>query len=109
VLPLAHFSSAAPKVWPSVEELLENRYPGLLVVGTYTSVSGLNSASSNSLPKGLMKQDLTFWVELSTPKQEEVHGRCPKLNTTLMVGVGAAFDFHSGRVKQAPLDSTERP
>ena len=26
----------------------------------------------------------------------------PKLNTSLMVGVGAAFDFHSGRVKQAP-------
>lgn len=26
----------------------------------------------------------------------------PKLNATLMVGVGAAFDFHSGRVKQAP-------
>lgn len=26
----------------------------------------------------------------------------PKLDVTLMVGVGAAFDFHSGRVRQAP-------
>ena len=26
----------------------------------------------------------------------------PKLDVTLMVGVGAAFDFHAGRVKQAP-------
>ena len=26
----------------------------------------------------------------------------PKLATTLMVGVGAAFDIHSGRLKQAP-------
>lgn len=26
----------------------------------------------------------------------------PKLATTLMFGVGAAFDFHSGRVRQAP-------
>ena len=26
----------------------------------------------------------------------------PKLDATLMIGVGAAFDFHSGRVKQAP-------
>ena len=26
----------------------------------------------------------------------------PKLDVTLMIGVGAAFDFHSGRVKQAP-------
>ena len=26
----------------------------------------------------------------------------PQLDATLMVGVGAAFDFHSGRVRQAP-------
>ena len=26
----------------------------------------------------------------------------PKLDVTLMAGVGAAFDFHSGRVRQAP-------
>ena len=26
----------------------------------------------------------------------------PKLETTVMLGVGAAFDFHSGRVRQAP-------
>jgi len=26
----------------------------------------------------------------------------PKLDATVMIGVGAAFDFHSGRVKQAP-------
>lgn len=27
----------------------------------------------------------------------------PKMDVTLMIGVGAAFDFHAGRVKQAPL------
>ena len=26
----------------------------------------------------------------------------PKLGVTLMLGVGAAFDFHAGRVSQAP-------
>lgn len=26
----------------------------------------------------------------------------PKLNATLFFGVGAAFDFHAGRVRQAP-------
>ncbi len=25
-----------------------------------------------------------------------------KLQTTLMIGVGAAFDFHAGRIRQAP-------
>jgi N-acetylglucosaminyldiphosphoundecaprenol N-acetyl-beta-D-mannosaminyltransferase len=40
---------------------------------------------------------------LSTPKQEKFMAEfLPKLDATLMIGVGAAFDFHSGRVKQAP-------
>ena len=26
----------------------------------------------------------------------------PRLNTTLMIGVGAAFDFHTGRLKDSP-------
>jgi N-acetylglucosaminyldiphosphoundecaprenol N-acetyl-beta-D-mannosaminyltransferase len=43
------------------------------------------------------------WVGLSTPKQEKFMARyLPRLDTVLMIGVGAAFDFHSGRVKQAP-------
>ncbi|PYI84957.1 MAG: glycosyltransferase, partial [Verrucomicrobia bacterium] len=45
-----------------------------------------------------------FWVGLSTPKQEKFMAAfLPKLDVALMIGVGAAFDFHSGRVKQAPL------
>jgi N-acetylglucosaminyldiphosphoundecaprenol N-acetyl-beta-D-mannosaminyltransferase len=44
-----------------------------------------------------------IWVGLSTPKQERFMTEfLPKLETTLMIGVGAAFDFHAGRVKQAP-------
>ena len=44
-----------------------------------------------------------FWVGLSTPKQEKFMAEfLPKLDATVMIGVGAAFDFHSGRVRQAP-------
>jgi N-acetylglucosaminyldiphosphoundecaprenol N-acetyl-beta-D-mannosaminyltransferase len=40
---------------------------------------------------------------LSTPKQEKFMAEfLPQLDATLMIGVGAAFDFHSGRAKQAP-------
>jgi N-acetylglucosaminyldiphosphoundecaprenol N-acetyl-beta-D-mannosaminyltransferase len=46
--------------------------------------------------------DIT-WVGLSTPKQEkfmaEYHGQ---LDTKLMIGVGAAFDLHTGRMRDAP-------
>jgi N-acetylglucosaminyldiphosphoundecaprenol N-acetyl-beta-D-mannosaminyltransferase len=44
-----------------------------------------------------------FWVGLSTPKQESFMAEySPRLRVPVMLGVGAAFDFLSGRVKQAP-------
>ena len=43
------------------------------------------------------------WVGLSTPKQEHWmdHFR-PRLMAPVLIGVGAAFDFHAGLKRQAP-------
>lgn len=44
-----------------------------------------------------------LWVGLSTPKQERwMWEQRQILDVPVMVGVGAAFDFATGRVKQAP-------
>jgi N-acetylglucosaminyldiphosphoundecaprenol N-acetyl-beta-D-mannosaminyltransferase len=44
-----------------------------------------------------------FWCGISTPKQERFMAKyCGSLPVKLMVGVGAAFDVHSGRSKDAP-------
>jgi N-acetylglucosaminyldiphosphoundecaprenol N-acetyl-beta-D-mannosaminyltransferase len=41
-----------------------------------------------------------IWVGISTPKQELFMRRMlPRLDTCLMFGVGAAFDFHTGRIR----------
>jgi N-acetylglucosaminyldiphosphoundecaprenol N-acetyl-beta-D-mannosaminyltransferase len=41
-----------------------------------------------------------IWVGLGTPKQDKFMRRfLPKLDATLMFGVGAAFDFHTGRIR----------
>jgi N-acetylglucosaminyldiphosphoundecaprenol N-acetyl-beta-D-mannosaminyltransferase len=43
------------------------------------------------------------WVGLSTPKQEVwMAEQRPHLNAKVLIGVGAAFDFHAGMVRQAP-------
>ena len=43
------------------------------------------------------------WVGLGAPKQERWMGRhLGRLNASVMLGVGAAFAFHTGRVSQAP-------
>ena len=43
------------------------------------------------------------WIGLSTPKQEKFAERLSKYSKTkFIITVGAAFDFHTGEVKQAP-------
>jgi N-acetylglucosaminyldiphosphoundecaprenol N-acetyl-beta-D-mannosaminyltransferase len=43
------------------------------------------------------------WVGLSTPKQEHwMASHVGRLTAPVLIGVGAAFDFHAGLKKQAP-------
>ena len=43
------------------------------------------------------------WVGLGTPKQERwMRDHQHLLSAPVLVGVGAAFDFHAGRVRSAP-------
>jgi N-acetylglucosaminyldiphosphoundecaprenol N-acetyl-beta-D-mannosaminyltransferase len=84
---------------------LKERFPKMEIAGTYTPpFRPLNAAEENELREKIhaARPDI-FWVGLSTPKQEKFMAEyLPQLDTTLMIGVGAAFDFLSGRVKQAP-------
>lgn len=44
------------------------------------------------------------WVGLGAPKQERwMAEHIDRLTATVLIGVGAAFDFHAGTVRQAPL------
>jgi N-acetylglucosaminyldiphosphoundecaprenol N-acetyl-beta-D-mannosaminyltransferase len=84
---------------------LETRYPGIRIVGTYTPpFRPLTPDEEAALAEQVarLKPDF-FWVGLSTPKQERfVAAYSQKLDAKILLGVGAAFDFHAGRVQQAP-------
>ncbi len=81
------------------------RFPGVIAAGTYSPpfrvltqeedrevVAAIESARAD-----------VVWVGLSTPKQERwMREHRDRLNVPVLVGVGAAFDFHTGRVAQAP-------
>lgn len=85
---------------------LKKQFSGIQIVGTYSppfrpldtnEIVHLQNLISTSRPH-------IVWVGLSTPKQELFMAEfLPQLDTCLMIGVGAAFDFHTGRVRQAPL------
>lgn len=95
----------ADGVAPELKARLERRFPKARVVGTFTPpFRPLNPEERDALRQeiGRLKPDF-FWVGLSTPKQERfMASHLGQLDTRIMVGVGAAFDFHAGRVSQAP-------
>ena len=86
-------------------DTLASRFDGLKVAGHYTPpFRPLNEDEERELVALVAERKPSIiWVGLGAPKQERfMHTYLPKLDTCLMVGVGAAFDFHTGRVPQAP-------
>jgi len=104
--PCRHFFfGGAPGVAELLAEKLKTRFPKMEIAGTFTPpFRPLNPAEEAELCEKIRAARVDIlWVGLSTPKQEKFMAEyLPKLDATLMVGVGAAFDFLSGRVKQAP-------
>ena len=84
---------------------LEAKFPGIKILGAHTPpFRPLNPGEETELVGMVneMKPDIV-WVGLSTPKQEKFMAQYrDKFEATLLFGVGAAFDFHAGSVRQAP-------
>jgi N-acetylglucosaminyldiphosphoundecaprenol N-acetyl-beta-D-mannosaminyltransferase len=76
--------------------------PGITIAGTYTPpFRPLLDEERGQLQKRIAEASPDIiWVGLSTPKQEKFMAEfLPLLRTKLMVGVGAAFDLHTGRIQ----------
>lgn len=99
------FYGGAPGVAEQLRTALTARFPGLEVAGTFTPpFRELSPEEFVSLQQQIAaaRPDV-IWVGLSTPKQEKfMAAAANQLDAALLVGVGAAFDFLSGRVPQAP-------
>ena len=81
---------------------LQKLCPGINVVGTYTPPYRLLLENERRELQVIVQDEAPdiIWVGLSTPKQEKFMAEyLPLLRTKLMIGVGAAFDFHTGRIR----------
>ena len=99
------FYGGKPGVADQLAANLQARYPGLNVTGTYTPpFRPLQPPELAALTRVLEKAPPDIiWVGLSTPKQEKfMAAYIRKLPCKIMVGVGAAFDIHTGRINDAP-------
>lgn len=94
----------APGVPELLARILTDRQ-GVRVVGTYSPpFRPLTLAESEEVATLINRATPdVLWVGLSTPKQEQwMYERRNTLRVPVMLGVGAAFDLNSGRVRQAP-------
>jgi N-acetylglucosaminyldiphosphoundecaprenol N-acetyl-beta-D-mannosaminyltransferase len=99
------FFGGAEGVADDLKTRMVEKFPGLNVVGTYCPpFRPLRPDERDRLIAQVERvAPNIFWIGLSTPKQELfMHEYFGKLNATVMIGVGAAFDFHTDRVRQAP-------
>jgi N-acetylglucosaminyldiphosphoundecaprenol N-acetyl-beta-D-mannosaminyltransferase len=86
-------------------ERLKMNYPGLNIVGTYTPpFRSLTDQEKEEVATIIDEKSPDFlWVGLSTPKQEEwMADILPRLRGGVLFGVGAAFDYNTGRIRRAP-------
>ncbi len=89
-----------------VSDRLKKKISGLNVVGTYSPpFRPLTNKEENNVKNMIEESGAeVLWVGLGAPKQEHwIAEHCGKIDVPLMLGVGAAFDFHSGNRKWAPV------
>jgi N-acetylglucosaminyldiphosphoundecaprenol N-acetyl-beta-D-mannosaminyltransferase len=102
----SHFLyGGAPEVPEKLAEELKDRFPGLQVAGVYSPpFRDLTPDEDEGVIKMINDSGAQIvWIGLSTPKQEKwMSLHLKKLKAPVLIGVGAAFDIHSGLKPQAP-------
>jgi N-acetylglucosaminyldiphosphoundecaprenol N-acetyl-beta-D-mannosaminyltransferase len=84
---------------------LRRRFEGLKIVGGYSPpFRDLSAEEEDAIAAEINKSGAdVVWVGIGVPKQEKWMARMrERLDVPVLVGVGAAFDFHAGLVPQAP-------
>ncbi len=96
---------STPEVLERLSQNLQIRYPGCRIVGTLSPpFRPLTAAETADVTARINASGADIvWVGLGTPKQERWMGEHrPLLTAPVLIGVGAAFDFHAGLKRQAP-------
>ena len=100
-----YFLGGKPGVATELAATLTEKFPGLQVVGTSSPpFRDMTDEEIDALAQELQakKVDL-LWVALGGPRQEQwMHRYLGRIPVPVMLGVGAAFDFHTAHQAWAP-------
>jgi N-acetylglucosaminyldiphosphoundecaprenol N-acetyl-beta-D-mannosaminyltransferase len=100
-----YFYGGVPGVADELAVAMRRRFPGITIAGLSTPAFGpVRELCTEDVAERINRaQPDIVWVGMSSPKQD-LWMSCmrARLRAPVLVGVGAAFDFHTGRVRQAP-------
>jgi N-acetylglucosaminyldiphosphoundecaprenol N-acetyl-beta-D-mannosaminyltransferase len=104
--PIRHFFCGGNDgVADELKHICEARFGNHNIVGTYSPpFREMTDRECQSLAEDVNQKGVDIlWIGISTPKQETFAHRLVKLlRVHFLVTVGAAFDFHTGKMRQAP-------
>ncbi len=84
---------------------LRHRFPGVKIVGGYSPpYRDLSEEEEDAIVAEMNNSRAdVIWIGVGVPKQEKwMAAMRERLDAPVLIGVGAAFDFHAGLVPQAP-------
>jgi N-acetylglucosaminyldiphosphoundecaprenol N-acetyl-beta-D-mannosaminyltransferase len=100
------FYGSTPPVLAALVERMQRQIPGLNVCGTLSPpFRALTAQETEAIREQIKSSGAEFvWIGLGAPKQELwMADAWQPLRPAILMGVGAAFDFHAGTLKRAPL------
>jgi N-acetylglucosaminyldiphosphoundecaprenol N-acetyl-beta-D-mannosaminyltransferase len=100
-----YFHGGRPGVAGRLATALSRRFPGARIAGTSDTLDGTVAELCDDRTAAAINDSNAdvVWVGLGAPRQELWMRRMrERLRAPVLVGVGAAFDFHTGDVRQAP-------
>lgn len=100
-----YFFGSTPHTISQLQKNLCNDYPGLKIEGAVSPpFQPIEEFNIETLAGEInMLKPTFFWCGLGAPKQERLIAMLqPRLESTICVGVGLAFEYISGTVKRAP-------
>ncbi len=99
-----YFYGSTPETLVALRKQIEQQYPGIHIAGMFSPpFRPLSEEEDAEIVEQIRESGADYiWVGLGAPKQEKWMYEHKDCFNGIMLGVGAAFDFHAGTVKRAP-------
>ena len=95
-----------PVVVETLAQRLTEKFPGIQIVGTHCPPFRQETPAEDQevIAKINAARPHIVWVGLGAPKEEWLIAKhIHLLNASMLIGVGAAFDYHAGVKRRAPM------